>query len=105
MPGMSKGHTRRSWPDYAAVWRWHFYAGLLCLPFFCWLAITGSVYLFRPDIEAWLDRPYESLQLDTPRAAPSAEARAALAAVTGSVLSRYEPPATPTGAEIGRAHV
>ncbi|MEC4595228.1 PepSY domain-containing protein [Nitrospirillum amazonense] len=89
---------RRSWPDHAAVWRWHFYAALFCLPFFCWLAVTGSIYLFRPDIEAWIDRPYESLHLDGPRAAPSSEARAAVAAVPGSVFSRYEPPATPTGA-------
>lgn len=89
---------RRSWPDYAAIWRWHFYAGLFCLPFVCWLAITGSIYLFRPDIEAWLDRPYERLHLDGPRAAASSEAGAAIADVPGSVLSRYEPPATPTGA-------
>lgn len=90
--------ARRSWPDYAAVWRWHFYAGLFCLPFICWLSITGPIYLFRPDIEAWLDRPYEALRLDGPRAAPSAEVRAAVAAVPGSVFSRYEPPATATGA-------
>ncbi len=88
----------RSWPDYAAVWRWHFYAGLFCLPFFCWLAVTGCVYLFRPDIETWLDRPYETLSIDGARAAPSSETRAAVAAVPGSRFSRYEPPATPTGA-------
>jgi len=88
----------RSWPDYAAVWRWHFYAGLLCVPFICWLAITGSIYAFRPDIEAWLDRPYEALHLEGPRASPSSEARAAVMAVPGSVFSHYEPPATPTGA-------
>ncbi|HET6553074.1 MAG TPA: PepSY domain-containing protein [Dyella sp.] len=90
--------ARRRWPDYAALWRWHFYAGLFCLPFFCWLAITGSLYLFRPDIEAWLDRPYESLHLEGPRATPASEARAAVAAVPGSVFSHYEPPATATGA-------
>ena len=89
---------KRPWPDYAAVWRWHFYAGLFCLPFFCWLALTGSAYLFRPDIEAWLDRPYESLHLARPRPAPSAEAAAAIAAMPGAVFSRYEPPATVTGA-------
>jgi uncharacterized iron-regulated membrane protein len=88
----------RAWPDYRAVWRWHFYAALFCLPFFCWLAVTGSIYLFRPDIEALLDRPYESLSIAGPRAAPSAEARAAVAAVPGSIFSHYEPPATATGA-------
>jgi uncharacterized iron-regulated membrane protein len=88
----------RRWLDYVSVWRWHFYAGLFCMPFFCWLAVTGSVYLFRPDIEAILDRPYESLTLDGPRAAPSSEARAALAALPGATFEHYEPPATPSGA-------
>ena len=88
----------RPWLDYLTVWRWHFYAGLFCMPFFCWLAVTGSAYLFRPDVEAWLDRPYESLRLDGPRAAPAREARAALDAVPGSAFDHYEPPATPTGA-------
>ena len=88
----------RTWPDYAAVWRWHFYAGLFCLPFVVWLSVTGVIYLFRPDIESWLDRRYESLALDTPRALPSAEVHAALAALPGSVFNRYEPPATATGA-------
>jgi len=96
LPAVRGAH--RAWPDHAAVRRWHFYAGLLCLPFFCWLAITGSVYLFRPDIEAWLDQPYEGRPLEGPRRAPSAEARAAVAAVPGSTFSHYEPPATATGA-------
>jgi uncharacterized iron-regulated membrane protein len=36
---------------YRAVWRWHFYAGLLVLPFLGWLAITGALYLYKPEIE------------------------------------------------------
>jgi uncharacterized iron-regulated membrane protein len=39
---------------YAAVWRWHFYAGLFVVPFAVLLAITGGVYLFKPQIEARL---------------------------------------------------
>jgi uncharacterized iron-regulated membrane protein len=89
---------RRLWLDYVTVWRWHFYAGLFCMPFFCWLAVTGSIYLFRPDIEALLDKPYEALRLEGPRAAPSSEARAAVASVPGSAFHHYEPPATPSGA-------
>ena len=42
---------------YRAVWRWHFYAGIFCIPFVVWLACTGSIYLFKPQIERWLDRP------------------------------------------------
>ena len=37
---------------YRAVWRWHFYAGLLCLPFLIALSATGALYLFQPEINA-----------------------------------------------------
>jgi len=36
---------------YRAFWRWHFYAGLIALPFLAWLAVTGGLYLFKPEIE------------------------------------------------------
>ena len=88
---------RRPWPDYAAVWRWHFYAGLFCIPFVCWLALTGAVYLFKPQVEAWIDRPYAHLA-PAGRVAPSAEVRAALAAAPGSVLHAYQLPRTPDAA-------
>jgi hypothetical protein len=32
---------------YRAVWRWHFYAGIFCIPLVIWLACTGSIYLFK----------------------------------------------------------
>ena len=41
---------------YRAVWRWHFYAGVLVLPVLCLLALTGGLYLFKPEIEAALYR-------------------------------------------------
>ena len=37
---------------YRAVWRWHFYAGLLCLPFLVTLSVTGALYLFKDEINA-----------------------------------------------------
>lgn len=53
---------------YRAFWRWHFYAGVLVLPFMAWLAITGGLYLFKPEIEraiygSWvtLDAPATAL--------------------------------------------
>ncbi|MCR8937024.1 PepSY domain-containing protein [Brevibacillus laterosporus] len=39
---------------YQMVWRWHFYAGLLFSPFLIVLAFSGAVYLFKPQIEAYL---------------------------------------------------
>lgn len=80
---------------YRAVWRWHFYAGLFCLPFIIWLAITGSIYLFRPQIETWLERGYDHLQVTKPPAPPSAQVAAALAAVPGGVLNAYQLPESP----------
>jgi uncharacterized iron-regulated membrane protein len=87
-----------SWLNYRTIWRWHFYAGLLCIPFVLWLAATGSIYLFRAQIEAWLDRPYEHLQLNGPRASGQAQVLAALAAVQGSNLHYYQLPRTPQSA-------
>lgn len=86
------------WPDYRTLWRWHFYAGLLCLPFVTWLAVTGSIYLFKPQVEAWLERPYDQLVLTAMPQAPSQRAKAALAAVPGSTLRAFELPTSPMAA-------
>jgi uncharacterized iron-regulated membrane protein len=37
---------------YRAVWRWHFFAGLMCLPFLITLSATGALYLFQSEINA-----------------------------------------------------
>lgn len=80
---------------YNAVWRWHFYAGVICIPFVLWLAVTGSIYLWKPQIEALIDRPYAHVAMPgQPRAAAAAIARAAQAAMPGSMLHRYQLPDT-----------
>lgn len=86
---------RRPWPDHRAVWRWHFYAGLFCLPFVCWLAVTGSVYLWRPQVEAWLDRPYDRLVPGVAAAPARFQVEAALDRHPEAVLRGYELPRTP----------
>ncbi|QOY93807.1 PepSY domain-containing protein [Massilia sp. UMI-21] len=65
---------------YRRVWRWHFYAGLLCLPFIFLLALTGAVYLFNKQID---DVVHADLLLRPP---PSAAVTAALPA--GRLLDR-----------------
>lgn len=80
---------------YNAVWRWHFYAGLFCIPFVIWLALTGSIYLWRPQIEAWLDKPYDHLSTSGVAASPDAQVTAALKAVPGSTLHKYVLPEAP----------
>jgi uncharacterized iron-regulated membrane protein len=83
---------------YRAVWRWHFYAGLFCVPFILVLALTGSMYLFKPQVEAWLERPYDHLALTGALATPEAQVNAALAAVPGARLKSYEVRADPRDA-------
>jgi uncharacterized iron-regulated membrane protein len=84
------------WLDHRTVWRWHFYAGLLCFPFVIWLACTGTVFLFSPQIQAVLDRHYTHLSTAGPAALVNDQVKAALAAVPGSNLHSYELPRTPT---------
>jgi len=80
---------------YNAVWRWHFYAALFCIPLILWLSLTGSIYLWRPQIEALIDRPYADVATSGPRASAARIAEAAVNAVPGSVLHRYQLPDTP----------
>jgi len=47
---------------YRAIWRWHFYAGLIVLPFLLWLAVTGSLYLYKPEIERWVYAEWSSVR-------------------------------------------
>ena len=77
---------------YRAVWRWHFYAGLFSIPFILWLSCTGAIYLFRPQIEHWLDRPYDHLHVHGERSSPEQIALAAVAAVPHSSVHFYELP-------------
>lgn len=39
---------------YRLVWKWHFLASLYVLPFMAMLAVTGGIYLYKPQIENWL---------------------------------------------------
>ncbi|MEX3775284.1 PepSY-associated TM helix domain-containing protein [Pseudomonas sp. MYb118] len=36
---------------YNLAWRWHFYAGLFVAPFMVMLALTGTIYLFKPQLD------------------------------------------------------
>jgi uncharacterized iron-regulated membrane protein len=96
---------------YAAVWRWHFYAGLLTLPFLVLLAVSGGVYLFKDEITDVVYRDLVQVSVPEREAlAPSRVVAAATAAVEGGTALGYLPPpaagrsarvylATPTGHE------
>jgi uncharacterized iron-regulated membrane protein len=86
------------WPGYRTLWRWHFYAGLFCLPFVLLLSVTGAIYLFKPQYEAWADYAHDHLVVTGKRARVEAQVTAALATLPGAVLNSYELPATPQAA-------
>lgn len=80
---------------YRAIWRWHFFAGLLVLPFLLNLAVTGSIYLFKDEInDSVFAYRYDVIPAGEVLA-PEKLAEIAAAAVPGSKLSSYKDPATP----------
>lgn len=87
---------------YRRVWRWHFYAGLVCLPFLALLAITGALYLFKEPIESLV---YARLRVVEPRPAAGPDAQTlvarALAAEPGAAVRFVAPPGPGRSAEVG----
>ncbi|MET0247669.1 MAG: PepSY-associated TM helix domain-containing protein, partial [Sphingomonas sp.] len=47
---------------YRTAWRWHFYAGLIVLPVMLWLAVTGGLYLYKPEIERQVYRSWSQVE-------------------------------------------
>lgn len=81
---------------YRAVWRWHFYAGLLCLPFLITLSATGSLYLFKDEINGSLFAYRTRVPVRaTPALGPDRLIFNAMQAVPGAMPVSYTDPATP----------
>src|SRR4051812_18533481 len=80
---------------YRAVWRWHFYAGLLVIPFMLLLAVPGGISLFHAEIDGVLHGPLlPGPGRAAPPLAPPARVDAAVAARPGTP-ARFVPPASP----------
>jgi len=95
-PRARSGPPSRSPDLYRAVWRWHFYAGLLVLPFLIWLAITGSLYVFKAEIDGFFHQRLMTVaQVQERERAPTELTAAALAAHPGALI-KYTPPPGPT---------
>ena len=94
MASATMPRRRLSWPDHRTLWRWHFYAGLFCIPFVLLLSCTGLVYLFKPQIDDLIDWRCEHLVPSPHPAGAAAETGAAIAAIPGSRLLAYELPRT-----------
>jgi uncharacterized iron-regulated membrane protein len=69
---------------YAAIWRWHFYAGLFVIPFVLILALSGTAYLFKPQIDRWEERAFDGS--GGAQIAPHEQVAGALKAHPGTLL-------------------
>lgn len=56
MKDENKPASQQRGTHYRAVWRWHFYAGLLVSPVLLVLAITGAIYLFERELNEWWNK-------------------------------------------------
>lgn len=81
---------------YRALWGWHFCAGLLVIPFLVIFAVTGGLYLFKPEINHLLYRSMMDVPIQpTPLLSAGALEQSAAAAFGGHVL-QVTMPARPT---------
>lgn len=87
---------------YRRVWRWHFYAGLVCLPFLVLLAVTGGLYLFKDSVESWVYRPLLTVEARPgPGITADALVERALIAEPGTAARFVSPAAPGRSAEVG----
>jgi uncharacterized iron-regulated membrane protein len=86
---------------YRTIWRWHFYAGLFVLPFVLLLSVTGSIYLFKPQIDRWEERAWRGLGTE---GAVSADRQLAtvMAAHPGARFDNYRLPEQPGDAAMAQ---
>ena len=75
---------------YRIIWRWHFYAGLFCLPFVLVLSLTGAVYLFKPQIDAFFERSFDHMTLSAAPRSLDEQVAAAQAAMPDARLAGVE---------------
>ncbi|WP_208588883.1 PepSY-associated TM helix domain-containing protein [Gracilibacillus suaedae] len=76
---------------YKTIWRWHFYAGILIAPFLIILAISGGIYLFKPQIEAFLYQNYYEVEVRDEKTAPEQQINAVQDEYPDATVTRYRP--------------
>ena len=79
---------------YRAVWRWHFYAGLLVLPFLMLMALTGGLYLFKTEIDGMAYRSLSHVEARAAVTSPDRWVSAAEAGTGGKVANVLLPAST-----------
>ncbi|WP_112182459.1 MULTISPECIES: PepSY domain-containing protein [Paraliobacillus] len=76
---------------YKTIWRWHFYAGIIFAPILVLLAITGSIYLFKAEIEAVIYQDYYEVVPEGEEVAPSLQIEEVKDLYPDAVVTQYRP--------------
>ncbi|MBD1371863.1 PepSY domain-containing protein [Hazenella sp. IB182357] len=79
---------------YQQVWRWHFFAGILFSPILIILAVTGSIYLFKPQIENVMYQEYRNVEHTGEPISASLQLEKVRAAYPEGEVVRYIPAST-----------
>lgn len=74
----------------AAIWRWHFYAGMFFAPFLILLAITGGIYLFKTQIESFMYKEYYYVEVQEQKLQPSEQLEKVKEAFPNSQITGYK---------------
>lgn len=90
-PAAEKTKQAKGGQFYKSVWRWHLYAGVLFAPLLVLLAITGSVYLFKAEIENVLYADYYEVQSQEERVAVSEQLSEVNRLYPEGIVTAYRP--------------
>lgn len=75
---------------YARIWRWHFFAAFIVIPFVLWQAITGTVYLWHQELAALAHPRLLTVTPHGARVDYAQQLSTALAQQSGRPLQRIE---------------
>ncbi|WP_347903759.1 PepSY domain-containing protein [Pseudomonas purpurea] len=77
---------------YNLAWRWHFYAGLFVAPFMVMLALTGIIYLFKPQLDPLMYGELLNVPAGHHRLSADEQLKRVQAAYPQGHISQYLPP-------------
>ena len=80
---------------YNLAWRWHFYAGLFVAPFMILLALTGIIYLFKPQLDPLMYDHLINVQPGHHTLSADEQLKLVQAIYPQAHISQYLPPINP----------
>ncbi|WP_108671631.1 PepSY-associated TM helix domain-containing protein [Peribacillus acanthi] len=90
---------------YRAIWRWHFYAGVIFAPIIIILAVTGAIYLYKPQIQEMMYKDLYEVKQQGSSLSANEQIIKVQEEYPDSPITRFRPSDTPTrSSEVGIDH-